>query len=256
MAEPTTDPAVTVTLARFLAYAVVGVGAGVLLAYLVGFVRDVAVEPDVRSWTLLGLGIGAALVYGVAGAANTLGPSDWLAAFAEGATLFFILFLALAVRQLYYSGVGAKQVLPTWVDTLVVATFVGSWWTGFLLDQGLAHLVVVVGWIGASLWALGYGVLAVRHNEGTSIAALVRNLLPAVVAVTGVVFADVLGTAAGYPAVVDAVWLVGTVLVGTFLFTTAVAIRQQGGEVERMYDWTTWRGERLSDDGSQTPAGD
>jgi predicted membrane protein len=101
----------------------------------------------------------------------------------------------------------------------------------------------VAGWIGASLWALYYGVLAVRRNEGTSIAALVRNLLPAVVAVTVVVFADVLGSYAGYAAVVDAVWLVGTVLVGTFLFTTAVAIRQQGGEVERMYDWTTWRGE-------------
>ena len=246
----------TVTLAQFLAYAVVGVGAAVLLAYLAVFVRDVVVEPDTRSWTLLALGIAAGVVYGVAGAAHTLRPSDWLGAFAEGATLFFILFLALAVRQLYYAGVGAKQVLPTWVDTLVVATFVGSWWTGFLLDHQLAHLVVVVGWIGASLWALGYGVLAVRHNEGTSIAAVVRNLLPAVVAVTAVVFADVLGTLAGYGAVVDAVWLVGTVLVGTFLFTTAVAIRQQGGEVERMYDWTTWRGEHLPDAGTRAPADD
>jgi hypothetical protein len=77
-----------------------------------------------------------------------------------------------------------------------------------------------------------------------------------VVAVTLVVFADVFGSYAGYTAVVDALWLVGTVLVGTFLFTTAVAIRQQGGEVERMYDWTTWRGEAARDSRQCTPSDD
>jgi len=102
--------------------------------------------------------------------------------------------------------------------------------------------VVVAGWVGASLWALYYSVAAVRTHERTGIAALVRNLLPTVTATAGVVFADIVGRSLGYEAVVDAVWLVGTVIVGTFLFTTAVAIRQQGGEVERMYDWTTWRG--------------
>ncbi len=250
----TTDP--SLAIAQLLAYAVVALGAAVLLAYVGAFVRNVLVEPDARSWVLLGLGIGAGIVYGVAGALATVFDRAWLGTFAEGATLFFILFLALGIRQLYYSGVSAEQGLPTWADVLVVATFVGSWWTGFLLDQGLAHLVVVVGWIGASLWALYYGVLAVRRNEGTSIAALVRNLLPAVVAVTAVVFADILGTYAGYAAVVDAIWLVGTVLVGTFLFTTAVAIRQQGGEVERMYDWTTWRGQGSSQAHQSAPGDD
>jgi hypothetical protein len=43
------------------------------------------------------------------------------------------------------------------------------------------------------------------------------------------------------PGIVDALWLVGTVLVAAFLFDTAVTIRQQEGEVERMYDRTTWR---------------
>lgn len=235
------DPTATVVATQLLAYAVVGVGAAVLLAYLVAFVRHVVVGLDARSWALLGLGIGAGVVYGVAGALGTLWPSEWLGTFVEGATLFFILGLALGIRELYYSGVQADRALPVWVDYAVVAGFVATWWTGFVLGQDLTRLVVVVGWLGASLWALFYGVLAVRNNEGTSIAALVRNLLPAVVAVTVVVFADVFGGYAGYTAVVAALWLVGTVLVGTFLFTTAVAIRQQGGKVERMYDWTTWR---------------
>jgi hypothetical protein len=36
--------------------------------------------------------------------------------------------------------------------------------------------------------------------------------------------------------------LVGRVLAAAFLFATAVAIRQQGGEISRLYDPTTWRG--------------
>jgi len=245
-----THAGTTVGIARVLAYAVVGLGAAVLLVYLAAFVRDVLVEPDTRSWVLLGLGIGAGVVYGVSGVVDSVTTVAWLGTFVEGATLFLILFLALGIRQLYYSGVRASRALPTWVDSVVVVGFVASWWAGFFLDHHLARLVVVVGWIGASLWALYYGVLAVRHNEGTSIAALVRNLLPAIVAVTLVVFADVVGSSVGLEAAVDALWLVGTVLVGAFLFTTAVAVRQQGGEVERMYDWTTWRGDELEENES------
>ncbi|MFC7133123.1 hypothetical protein ACFQJ3_08270 [Salinibaculum sp. GCM10025337] len=241
----------TVALARLLAYAVVALGSAVLLYYLSQYVSHVLAESDTRSWLLLGVGIAAGVLYGLAGVVDTLTDLAWAGTFAEGATLFFILFVALGIRHLYFTGYAASQsprALPAWVDHLVVTGFVGSWWFGFLVDQGWAHLVVVVGWVGASLWALYYSVLAVRKHEGTSIAALVRNLLPAVIAVTVVVFADVVGGYAGLGAAVDALWLVGTVLVGGFLFTTAVAIRQQGGEVERLYDWTTWRGDSLDEE--------
>ncbi len=233
-----------------LAYSVVAVGSVVLLYYLLAYVRHVLANPDDRSWLLLGVGIAAGAVYGVAGVAAMATESAWLGTFAEGATLFFILFAALGIRQMYFMGYAdseSPRALPAWVDSLVIAGFVASWWTGFLVEHQLIRLVVVVGWVGASLWALYYSVLAVRKHEGTSIAALVRNLLPAIIAVAAVVFADVLGTYAGVPAAVDALWIVGTVLVGTFLFTTAIAIRQQGGEVERMYDWTTWREQTLEE---------
>ena len=89
---------------------------------------------------------------------------------------------------------------------------------------------------------LRYGVLTVRTLEGTSFAAIVRHLLPAVISFV-VVFSDLVGIyTRQYAALVDAVWVIGTVLVAAFLFNTAVAIRHQGAEVERKYDWTTWRG--------------
>ena len=239
----------TVEAATLLASGVVTVGSAVLLAYLSVYARDVVVELDWRDVWPLALGIGAGVVYGLASIASTLTEAAWLDPFAEGATLFFILGVALGIRGLALSRRDrSTAALPRWLDYAVLAVFITSWWLGFLLS-GEPRLVVVVGWAGASLWALYYSLLAVRTHEGTSIAALVRNLLPAVIAVTGVVFTDIVGRYLGYAGVVDAVWLVGAVMLGTFLFTTAVAIRQQGGEVERMYDWTTWRGssERAGD---------
>ncbi|MFW5919255.1 MAG: hypothetical protein ACOCSF_03545, partial [Halanaeroarchaeum sp.] len=85
-----------------------------------------------------------------------------------------------------------------------------------------------------------------HEAEGTAIAAILRQFVPALVGFTGVVVAEQAGRYAGLdPGVVVGVELVGTVLVGAFLFTTAVAIRQQGEEVGRMYDRTTWREQQL-----------
>jgi hypothetical protein len=258
----TTHATGTVTMARVLAYAVVALGSAILLYYLYAYVDGILADTDPRSWLFVGVGIGAGVVYGVSGAVHALTSIGWLGPFVEGATLFFILFVALGIREMYfmsYADGDTSKALPDWVDFVVIGGFVASWWAGFLIAHRLSRLVVVVGWIGAALWALYYSVLAVRKHEGTSIAALVRTLLPAVVAVTVVVFADIAGSYAGAPAAVDAVWLVGTVLVGSFLFTTAIAIRQQGGEVERMYDWTTWRGQTLEErpdgSGSGRPSG-
>jgi hypothetical protein len=233
----------TVEATHVLAYGIVALGSAILLSYLYVYARDVVVEVSVRDLAPLAMGIGAGVVYGVSGIAYTLTDLAWVETFSRGATLFFILGIALGIRQLSLARSNRRtRALPEWLDYVVLGGFIASWWASFLFQNDLTRLVVVVGWVGASLWALYYSVLAVRTHEGTSIAALVRNLLPAVIAVAGIVAVDIAGRYAGFESVVTAVWMVGTVLVGTFLFTTAVAIRQQSGEVERMYDWTTWRG--------------
>jgi len=105
-----------------------------------------------------------------------------------------------------------------------------------------------VGWIVTSAWAVLYGVRAVSVHEGTTFAALTRHLPPAIVCVAAVVFIDLVTSYLnGYGALADAAWIVGTTLVAAFLFNTAVAIRQQGGELERLYDWTTWREQSFDD---------
>ncbi|MFC7046698.1 hypothetical protein ACFQH6_15950 [Halobacteriaceae archaeon GCM10025711] len=241
-------PADTVAVTRALAYLVIAVASTILLYYLYTYVRFVLAEPYRHRWWYLGVGIAAGVVYGVSGLLDVLTPWEWPALFVEGAALFFILFLALGMRAMYFMGRGGdgedQSVLPAWADYLVIGAFIVAWWTGFLTAQhAWIAGVQAVGWILATAWALFYAVRAVRKHEGTSIAALVRHLMPALLSFTVIVGAELLAQfTTDYDTLVTAALIVGTVLVGAFLFTTAVAIRQQGGEVERMYDWTTWRG--------------
>jgi hypothetical protein len=244
------DPAGTILVTRLLAHASIAVAAAILLVFLGIYVRRVLAEGFEYEWGYLAVGIGAAIVYGVAGIATDLTGHAWLAVFTEGAVLFFILFIALGLRAMYHADRpdGASgRLLPVWIDGLVIAGFVLAWWIGYVA-AAWTRPVVAVGWIGASIWAVFYGVRTTRAHEGTTFSAITRHLLPAVVCIVAVIVTDLTSGLVGLDrTVVDAVWIVGTVLVAAFLFNTATAIRQQEGEVERMFDRTTWRQQRLDD---------
>ena len=244
------DPAGTILVTRVLAHASITVAAVVLLAFLAVYVRRVLAEGFEYEWGYLAVGVGAAGVYGIAGIATDLTGHAWLAAFTEGAVLFFILFIALGMRAMYRADDtgNATRLLPRWVDGLVILGFVGAWWIGYFAASEWTRPVVAVGWIGASVWAVFYAVRTTRAHEGTSFSAITRHLLPAVLCVVVIIVADLARSVVAIGgSVVEAVWLVGTVLVAAFLFNTAAAIRQQAGEVDRMYDRTTWRQQRLDD---------
>jgi len=242
------DPAGTVLFTRLLAHAAIAAAAAVLLAFLAVYVRRVLAEGFEYEWGYLAVGVGAAFVYGVAGMATDLTGAAWLAAFTEGAVLFFILFVALGIRAMYHAErpAGAGRLVPRWIDGLVVGGFVLAWWVGYFAAGGWTRPVVAVGWIAASVWAVVYGVRTTRAHEGTSFSAITRHLLPAILCIVAITMTDLARTAVGLDrAAVEAVWLVGTVLAAAFLFNTAAAIRQQEGEVERMFDRTTWRQQDL-----------
>lgn len=243
-----TDAASTVRVANLLAYVAIVTAGATLAGYLVGYVRHVLAAETIE-WWYIAVASGAAVVYGLAGMASVGIEAAWLAAFTDGAVLFCILFLGLGLRALYYAEPTHTDVsrrVPTWVDYAVVVVFVAAWWLGFLVESAWTRPVVAVGWMLASAWAVFYGVQTVRVHEGTTLAAITRHLLPVVLCVVTTVFVDLWGPYLGLAAAhVEAVWLVGTVLGAAFLFNTAVAIRQEGGQLQRMYDWTTWREQSL-----------
>ncbi|AQL42744.1 hypothetical protein BV210_08485 [Halorientalis sp. IM1011] len=246
------DPATTLTVARSLGFLTVAVAAGCLLWYLRQYAQQILAGPYRKRWRYLAVGVGAAAVYGLAGLAETAGVTP-AASFRRGATLFVFLFAAIGVRAVHRSVDGhsllADETLQ-WAGPTVVAGFVAAWWLTYLFATPTAVAgLEVVGLLLATAYTLYHAVGTVRAEEGTSIAAFTRQFTPALVAFAVVAVADhAVALSVPAAAVGDGLALVGTVLAGAFLFTTAVAIRQQGGEIQRLYDPTTWR--RSRDTGS------
>jgi hypothetical protein len=239
--------ATTLQVANALGYLLlVAAGAG-LLWYLRTFAKRLLAEPYRGRWRYLAVGVGAAVVYGAAGLAELLGATG-AEPFRRGATLFVFLFAAVGMRGIHRSVGGGSLVddgVARWLGPAVVAAFILAWWAAYLFaEPAVGAGLELVGLLVAVVYAVYRAVGVVAAEEGTSVAAVTRQFLPALLALALVAAAEHVSVFAPDAAAVgDGVALVGTVLAGAFLFTTAVAIRQQGGEIERMYDPTTWREE-------------
>lgn len=265
------DPAGALAATQGLAYAFIALAALGLLFYLYTYGKFVlAVRKARRNLWYFAIGNGAAVLYGVSGVYSLTTDATRVEMFSEGATLFFIMFFALGFRAIYFSapkiGPGGdrgpetdafRRYLPPWLDFLIIGGYIVAWWGSFLFAPAWTDIIVGVGWLLASGWAFVWAILLVRRHEGTSLAALTRHLFPAVIAFTITILADLVGTyLAAANEVVTATWIVGTVLVGAFFLTTAIALRQEGGEVERLYDWTTYRGRETRAGGAEREARD
>ncbi len=241
------DPtALSVALA--LGYLTVAAASLCLLWYLRAFAQRLLVEPYRDRWRYLAVGVGAAAVYGAAGLAE-LSVTAAAEPFRRGATLFFFLFCAVGVRAVHRSVAGGDDDERLLAPALVVVTVLVWWATYLLAGPVVVAAAEVVGLLAATSYTIYHAVGIVGAAEGTSVAAVTRQFLPALVALAVVAAAEHVGVLApGAATAGRGVALVGTVLAGAFLFATAVAVRQQSGEVERLYDETTWR--------RRTPEGD
>jgi hypothetical protein len=249
--HPPTAAANVLTVTEYLGYGLVALAAVTLCWYLRWYAHRIITTPYRSQWRYLAVGIGAAAVYGLAGLAETAGVTP-AGTFRRGATLFVFLFSAVGVRAVHRS-VGGPSIVSDrtlqWLGPVVVAGFVGAWWGLFLLASPASVAgLEVAGLVVATAYTLYHAVGTVRAEEGTSIAAVTRQFVPALLALAVVAVADhVAALGYGPTAVSEAAALVGTVIAGAFLVSTAVAIRQQGGEVQRLYDPSTWRGSRRTE---------
>jgi hypothetical protein len=237
-------PTTTVGVVRVLSYLLLA-GAGIgLLRYLRRFARGVLAEPYRDRWRFLAVGVGAAVVYGVAGLLESMGVGPAVA-FRRGATLFFFLFCAIGVRAVHRSvgEAGRSESWTRWLAPTVVAGVALGWWAAYLLGSAATVVAIeLTGLLAAVAYALYHAVGTVRVGEGTSVAAFIRQFVPALLAFAVVAAAGHADAVVPRVApVAEGVALVATTLAGAFLFTTAVALRQQTGELNRMYDPTTWR---------------
>jgi len=235
--------ATALVVARALGYLLVVATSVGLLWYLRAFARRLLAAPYRDRWRYLAVGVGAAGVYGLAGLAELFVASG-AAPFRRGATLFVFLFCAVGVRAIHRSVEGAGRPSGRPVAPAAVVALAAAWWATHLFAAPVVVAAVeVAGLLAATTFTVYHAVGTVGAAEGTSVAAVTRQFVPALLALAVVGVAEHVGVVApGAAPVGRGAALVGTAVAGAFLFATMTAIRQQGGEVERMYDETTWRG--------------
>lgn len=240
----------TLELVRLMSFGLFTGTSVVLLYFMFIYVRFVLADTYRHGWWLIAIASGAGMIYGIAGILHVYGNVVAGDLFRKGAALFFILFLSLGIRSIAYIDHTEEEGWSTnfmdyGFDLLVVGLFVTAWWTSFLLWQPTWLVVThAIGWSLMLLYAFYFGFSAVEQFEGTSIAAVVRDILPVVICFGGVAISEIVSQYTGWwTTFTEAAWIVGIVLVSAFLFNTATTIRQEAAELNRMYDRTTWQEE-------------
>jgi hypothetical protein len=220
---------------HFLASVLVSAAALFFGYYAVLNLRLNRLESQRPFWRYLALVGATAGLYGLLGVAETVVPSQAVTAFGHGALLFCIVCLAFSMREVYYESALAPSPadqrfsLETLrrVEAGFVVVILAEWVAVLLVDQSVvAQFVKGAG----SVAFAAYGVLFAEKLEamarGTALDTLRRHLVPVLVSLGVLGFAD-LGVAAGLsPVVVQAVESVFVVLVSGFLVTATIRLQQ------------------------------
>ncbi len=238
----------TLELVRLMSFGLFSVASVILLYFIVVYVRFVLADTYRHGWWLISVATGAGCVYGGAGIIETYGGIAVAEIFRHGASLFFILFLALGIRAITrLEGNGDENVNSTFLDYgfdfLIVGLCIALWWSLFAIWQPTWFVVLhSLGWFVMVIFALYFAYVAVEQHEGTSVAAVIRDLLPAVICFGVIIVVEIIYQYTGrWANFAEATWIVGIVLVSAFLFNTATTIRQEEAELHRIYDPSTWR---------------
>ncbi|UPV76478.1 hypothetical protein M0R89_20160 (plasmid) [Halorussus limi] len=186
-------------------------------------------------WRYLALVGATAGLYGVLGVAETLVRSRALTAFGHGALLFCIVFLAFSMREVYYESALAPSPadqrfsLATLrrVEAGFVVVILVEWVAVLLIDQSLvAQFVKGVGSVAFAAYGAVFAEKLEAMARGTALDTLRRHLIPVLVSLGVLGFAD-LGVVVGLdPVVVQAVESVFVVLVAGFLVTATIRLQQ------------------------------
>ncbi|WP_227357038.1 hypothetical protein [Haladaptatus salinisoli] len=223
------------TVVRFVGSGLLAVSAAVFGFYALRNLQLNRLESQRPFWRYL-VSIGfAGVLYGALGVAGTLSSERWLVALGHAALLFYTVFLAFAMRELYYNSALApppdERRIPLSRLRRIELGFVGIILLELSVVLLLGHgsVVAVVKGVGSVSFAV-YGVVFGERLEsltrGTSVDTLRRHLLPVLVCAGLLGFAD-LGVHVGLgPLVVESIESVFVVMIGAFLLTATIRLQQ------------------------------
>ncbi|EFW91589.1 hypothetical protein ZOD2009_13536 [Haladaptatus paucihalophilus DX253] len=223
------------SVVRFIGSGLLSVSAAIFGFYAFRNLRLNRLESQRPFWRyLVSIGV-AGVLYGALGMVGVLSPGRWLLALGHAALLFCTVFLAFAMRELYYNSTLAppsdERRIPLSQLRRIEVGFVGIILLELVVVLLLGHgsVVSLVKGLGSLSFAV-YGLVFAERLEslarGTSIDTLRRHLLPVLVCSGLLGLAD-LGVVVGVESLlVSSVESVFVVMIGAFLLTATIRLQQ------------------------------
>ncbi|WP_423746356.1 hypothetical protein V5735_17310 (plasmid) [Haladaptatus sp. SPP-AMP-3] len=223
------------SVVQFIGSGLLAASAGIFGFYAFRNLQLNRLESQRPFWRyLVAIGV-AGVLYGALGMVGVLSPGRWLLALGHAAFLFCTVFLAFAMRELYYNSTLAppsdeRRISLSQLRRIEVG-FVGIILLELVVVLLLGHgsVVSLVKGLGSLSFAV-YGLVFAERLEslarGTSIDTLRRHLLPVLVCSGLLGLAD-LGVVVGVESLlVSSVESVFVVMIGAFLLTATIRLQQ------------------------------
>jgi hypothetical protein len=222
-------------ITAFIGYFLVSGSAGIFGYYALRNLRLNRLESQAAFWRYLTLAGVTGVGYGGFGVAELFAGNLWVLAFRDAALLFFVVFVAFAMREIYYNSALAppadertfslRAVRRLEVGFMVV---IGIEWLAVLV-VGSGQLITVVkalGGIAFALYGLAFGERLETVARGTSLDTLRRHLIPVLICAGFVGLMDVLVLVGVGAVVATATKNVFLVMIAAFTVTATIRLQQ------------------------------
>lgn len=224
----------TTAITAFIAYVLVTTATGFFGYYVLRNRTLNRLESLSAFWRYLWMVGVTGVLHGGFGLAELLTGALWAQAFRDAAGLFFVVFLAFAMREIYHNSslapsddrsisLGTARRLE--VGFMVVVGV--EWLTVFVLGRGeLITAVTALGGLAFALYGMVYGERLESVARGTSLDTLRRHLVPVLLCAGFIGVTDAVVLLDVVPVVAASTKNVFLVLISAFTFTATIRLQQ------------------------------
>lgn len=238
MVPPTVPLAATgssAAVTAFIAYVLVAVSAVIFGRYALRNLQLNRLESQGPFWRYLSLAGLMGVVYSAFAVVELLSGQLWALAFRDATLLFFVVFQAFAMREIYYNSALAPPDDERSFSLRAIRRLEGGfmvvigieWLTVFVVGSGeLITGVKALGAIAFALYGLTFGQRLEAVARGTSLDTLRRHLIPVLVCVGCIGLLDVVVLLDVGVVVATATKNVFLVMIAAFTVTASIRLQQ------------------------------
>lgn len=222
-------------ITAFIGYFLVSGSAAFFGYYALRNLQLNRLESQVPFWRYLTLAGATGVVYGGFGIAELLAGTLWAVAFRDAAVLFFAVFVAFAMREIYYN----SALAPAAEERSIPLGTVRRLEMGFMAVIGIEWLAVLVigsgelitgvkalGGLAFAAYGLAFGERLEAVARGTSLDTLRRHLIPVLICVGCIGLVDVVALIGVAETVATATRNVFLVMIAAFTVTATIRLQQ------------------------------